>query len=131
MRRNSQAFTIIEVLVSVVLITVVVLSIIKIQQNTRDMALYLSDRGKDELSNTLFLESNISKYHKDTKSAYELLSNRYRVGDFESREVLKNIKRTINISEPLKVEDDTIPVEINDVMLKDKYSSRYMHFQLQ
>jgi len=131
MRRNSQAFTIIEVLVSVVLITVVVLSIIKIQQESRKMALYLSDRGKDELSNTLFLESNISKYHKDTKSAYDLLSSRYKVGDFKSREVLKNITRTINISEPLKLEDDTIPIEINDVMLKDKYSSRYMHFQLQ
>ena len=131
MRRKLQAFTIIEVLISVVLISVVVLSIIKIQQDTRDMALYLSDRGKDELSNTLFLESNISKYHKDTKNAYDLLSNRYKIGDFESREVLKNMKRTINISEALKLEDETIPIEINDVMLKDRYSSRYMHFQLQ
>ncbi len=128
--RHSPAFTIIEVLVSVVLISIVVLGIVKIQQDNSDMAIYISDRSKHELSNTLFLGKNIMKYHKDEKDAYTILSDRFKVSDFKSREILKNIKRKIFISEPLKLEDDALPIEVNEIMLKDKYSSRFMHFQM-
>jgi len=128
--RQSSAFTIIEVLVSVVLISIVVLGIVKIQQDNSDMALYLSDRSKQELSNTLFLGKDIMKYHKDEKDAYTMLSNRFSVSDFRSREILKNTKRKIFISEPLKLEDDTLPIEVNEIMLKDQYSSRFIHFQV-
>ncbi|SFV57179.1 hypothetical protein MNB_SV-6-697 [hydrothermal vent metagenome] len=128
--RHSSAFTIIEVLVSVVLISVVVLGIVKIQQDNSDMALYLSDRSKQELTNTLFLGRDIMKYHKDEKDAHTMLSNRFSVSDFRSREILKDIKRKIFISEPLKLEDETLPIEVNEIMLKGQYSSRFIHFQI-
>lgn len=128
--RNSPAFTIIEVLVSVVLISIVVLGIVKIQQDNSDMAIYISDRSKHELANTLFLGKNIMKYHKDEKDAYTIISDRFKVSDFKSREILKETKRQIFISEPLKLEDDSLPIEINEIMLKGQYSSRFIHFEL-
>ena len=128
--RQSSAFTIIEVLVSVVLISIVVLGIVKIQQDSSDMALYLSDRGKQELSSTLFLGRDIMKYHKDEKDAYTILSKRFSVSDFKAREILKNTKREIFISEPFKLEDDTMPIEVSEIMLKGQYSSRFIHFQV-
>ncbi len=128
--RKSPAFTIIEVLVSVVLLSIVVLGIVKIQQDNSDMALYLSDRSKQELSNTLFLGRDIQKYHKDEKDAYTILSDRFKISDFKSREILKDTKRQIFISEPIKLEDDSLPIEVNEIMLKGQYSSRFIHFQM-
>jgi len=129
--RNSPAFTIIEVLVSVVLISIVVLGVVKIQQESRGMALYLSDRGKVELSNTLFLGKDIKKYHKDEKDAYTIISNRFKISELKDREILKKIKRKIFISDPVELSDDLLPVVINEIMLKDQYSSRFLHFEVQ
>ncbi len=127
--QSRSAFTIIEVLVSVVLISIVVLAIIKIQQKNRSMALYISDRDKVELSNTLFMGDEIEKYHKDKKDAYTLLSQRFKISDLESRTILKKIKRDIYISDPIVLSDDTLPVEINELLLKGDYSSRFIHLK--
>jgi len=127
--QSKSAFTIIEVLVSVVLISIVVLAIIKIQQKNRSMALYISDRDKVELSNTLFMGDEIEKYHKDKKDAYTLLSQRFKISDLESRTILKKIERDIYISDPIVLSDDTLPVEINELLLKGDYSSRFIHLK--
>ncbi len=128
MKRN--AFTIIEVLVSVVLISIVVLGAVKLQQEGRAMALYLSDRSKSELSNTLFLTKEAMRYHKDEKDAYALLSKSLKLSDDESRKILKESKRSIFISDPLNLSDDTLPITVNEIMLKGDYPSRFFHFEI-
>jgi len=127
-----KAFTIIEVMVSVLLISVVILAIIQMQKQTKDMALYLSDRGKNELSNTLFLDKSISKYNKSKKDAYTIIQTQsFHINDDEAKKILKNISRTINISDPLIMgEEQIIPVNINYIMLKKQYSARFIHFTL-
>jgi len=130
-KRGVPAFTIIEVLVSVVLISIVALGAVKLQQQSREMALYLSDRSKSELSNTLFLGKEAMRYHKETKDAYTLVSNTFKISDTESREVLEQITRSIFISDPIKLSDDTLPIMINEIMLKGDYSSRYYRFKIQ
>jgi prepilin-type N-terminal cleavage/methylation domain-containing protein len=134
LKRPSQlsekpAFTIIEVLVSVVLISVVVLGIIKLQQESRSMAIYLTDRGKGELSNTLFLGREALRYSKEEKDAYSLLSREFKIDDTKSKRILESIKRTITISEPIKLTDDTLPIILNEIMLKGHYSTRFYHFE--
>jgi len=52
MRRG---FTILEVLVSVTLISIVVLGIVKIESQNQQIAHYIAGRVKSELANTLFL----------------------------------------------------------------------------
>ena len=128
--RGHSAFTIIEVLVSVVLISIVVLGVIKIEQDSKRISLYLLDRGKVELSNTLFLGRDIKKYHKDEKDAYSIISSRFKISKLKDREVLREIKGKIFISDPVELSDDLIPVVIDEIMLKDQYSSRFMHFEV-
>ncbi len=127
-----KAFTIIEVMVSVLLISVVILAIIQMQKQTKDMALYLSDRGKNELSNTLFLDKSISKYNKAEKDAYTILqAQSFHINDDETKKILKNISRKINISDPLIMGDEQlIPINLNYIMLKAQYSARFIHFEL-
>jgi prepilin-type N-terminal cleavage/methylation domain-containing protein len=126
-----QAFTIIEVLISVVLISIVALGAIKLQQESRSMALYLSDRSKIELSNTLFLGKEVMHYHKDKKDAYTLIERSFKISDFESREILKKTYRTIFISEPIELtEGDDLPLRLNEILLKDKYPARFFHFEV-
>jgi prepilin-type N-terminal cleavage/methylation domain-containing protein len=128
---QQQAFTIIEVLVSVVLISIVALGAVKLQQESRAMALYLSDRSKSELSNTLFLGKEVMRYHKDEKDAYSLISRTFKLTDDTSREILKESKRSIFISDPIKLSDETLPVKVNEIMLKGNYPSRFFHFEVQ
>ncbi len=130
MKRQKNGFTIIEVLVSVVLITIVALGAVKLQQESRGMALYLSDRSKSELSNTLFLGKEVMRYHKDEKDAYTLLSKTFKISDDKSRDILKNSKRNIFISDPINLSDETLPIKLNEIMLKGEYSSRFIHFKM-
>ena len=129
--KYRQAFTIIEVLVSVVLISIVALGAVKLQQESRAMALYLSDRSKSELSNTLFLGKEAMRYHKDEKDAYSLISKTFKISDDTSREILKESKRSIFISDPIKLSDETLPVKVNEIMLKGNYPARFLHFETQ
>ena len=128
MRRK--AFTIIEVLVSVVLIAIVALGAVKLQQESRTMALYLSDRSKSELSNTLFLGTEVTRYHKDEKDAYTLLSKSFKRLDDQSRTILRESKRNIFISDPISLSDETLPIELKEVLLKGTYSSRFLQFKI-
>lgn len=129
--KQRQAFTIIEVLVSVVLISIVALGAVKLQQESRSMALYLADRSKSELSNTLFLGKEVMRYHKDEKDAYTLISRTFKLSEDTSREILKESKRSIFISDPIKLSDSTLPIKVNEIMLKDKYPARFIHFEVQ
>ena len=129
--KQRQGFTIIEVLVSVVLISIVALGAVKLQQESRSMALYLADRSKSELSNTLFLGKEVMRYHKDEKDAYTLISRTFKLSDDTSREILKESKRSIFISDPIKLSDSTLPIKVNEIMLKDKYPTRFIHFEVQ
>ncbi len=121
MRRG---FTIIEVLVSVTLISIVVLGIIKIESQNQQIAHYISGRVKSELANTLFLVPDVMKYDKEEKSAYTLLGHLHGDKDL-TREALKNTKRKIHISKPLPLNELPIPVEVKAVMLKSEFSGRY------
>ncbi len=120
----KRAFTIMEVLISVVLISIVVLGIVKIESQNQQIAHYISGRVKSELSNTLFLVPRVMKYNKEEKSASTLLEKMHGDKDI-TRETLKNIKRKIHISQPLKLGELPIPVEVRAVMLKSEYSARY------
>jgi prepilin-type N-terminal cleavage/methylation domain-containing protein len=130
------AFTLIEVIMSVIIVSIVVMGAMKLQERNRDMAIYISQRGNSELDNSLFLISKVYSYDKDEKDAYELLRDKFRIDDDESKNVLKNIKKKINITEdkeiPISIEEDLPPIftfHINEILLKGKYPSRYYNFK--
>ncbi len=119
-----KAFTLMEIMVSVVLIAIVVLGIIKIQKENIFMAKYIAGRVQSELSNTLFLSKTAMRYNKDEKDAYTLLSH-MRIRNDKSKEILKKITRKIYITEPLPIGELPIPIELRAVMLKSEYSARF------
>ena len=119
-----RAFTILEVLVSVTLISIVVLGIVKIESQNQQIAHYISGRVKSELANTLFLVPRIMRYDKEEKSAYTVLEKLHGDKDI-TRKALKETKRKIHISDPVKLNELPIPVDVRAIMLKSEYSARY------
>ncbi len=132
---HHAGFTLIEVLMAVIITTIVVMGAMELQGKNQDMAEYIGKRGKSELANSLFLTSKAYRYDKDEKDAYELLREDFNIKDDESREILKNITRKINLTEeeeiPVSLEEDGPPVftfYTNEILLKGEYPSRYYNF---
>ena len=119
-----KAFTLMEIMVSVVLIAIVVLGIIKLQKENIFMAKYIAGRVQSELSNTLFLGKTAMRYNKDEKDAYTLVSH-LRIRNDKSKEILKKITRKIYVTDPLPIGELPLPIELRAVMLKSEYSARF------
>ena len=131
LKPSRPAFTLIEVIISVTIISIVVLSVIEISSRSSDSAVYLSKRNMISFQDSYFLSGNINRYDKDTKTAYDILSSTFKITEHESRKVLKNISRDITIPEPTNIPSlgDMGPsAQIGKVILKDQYSSTYFRF---
>jgi len=127
------AFTIIEILISVIIISVSIIYVLKLHSQNREQIIYISERNKLSLQDSLFLTDDVIRYHKDKKEAYEVLQKHFKVKDLKSRELLKKNTRDFFIPEPVKI----LPLEgygpsaiIDEIMLKDKHSSIYYHFKI-
>ena len=135
-QKNRSAFTLIEVIISVLIVTIVVAASMELQGKNQDIAEYISKRGKSELDNSLFLTTRAYRYDKDEKDAYELLRDEFQIKDDESREALKKILKKINITEdeemPVSMDENGPPIftfYTNEVLLKGEYPARYYNFR--
>lgn len=135
MKQFRPAFTIIEILISVIILSLAIIPVLKIHTENHEQIVYISERNKRALQDSLYLGSNILQHHKDNKSAYDILERSFKINEQESREILKKSSRDIFIPEEIKVisaEEQGGPAAIvNEVMLKDKHSSYYFHFRLE
>ena len=133
--KNRLAFTIIELLISVTIMSVSIIFVLKLHTENHHQIVYLSERNKRSLSDSLFLTKKILEHDQDNKDAYELLRDDVYVKETDSKEVLKNEKREIIIPEEIEIkppEDEPGPVAIvNEVKLKGIHSSHYWHFKIQ
>ncbi len=130
------AFTLIEVIMSVIIVSIVVMGAMKLQDRNREMAIYIQQRGSSELDNSLFLTAKVYRYDKSEKDAYELVRDEFNIKDDSSREALKKITKKINITEdkdiPISIEEGGEPIftfYTNEVLLKGKYPARYYNFR--
>ncbi|NOR55747.1 MAG: hypothetical protein GQ531_06015 [Sulfurovum sp.] len=128
------AFTIIEILVSVIILSYSIVYVLKIHSSNHEQIVYISERNKHTLSDSLYLSKNVLKYHKNKKSAYELVENDIKLKELESRNILKEDERSVFIPQAIIV---TPPAElggpsfvIQEVKLKGEHSSIYWHFEL-
>ncbi len=132
LKSNKKAFTIIELLISVVLISIVIAAILQMQQQTRDMAVYITDRSKSEFTNTLFVIDESERYHNSEKDAYTLISQSFKFDDFKNKEILEKKKKNIFVTDALKlveIEDmPPIPFEVKKILLKGNSSSIFYRF---
>jgi len=129
------AFTIIEILVSVLIISVSIIYVLKIHSSNREQIIYISERNKRALSDSLFLSREVLRHHKEKRSAYDLLEReRFKIKELKSREILKKEEREIFIPEEIViVPPPDVPgpsAVVNEVKLKGEHSSNYWHFKI-
>ena len=134
MKQLRPAFSIIEILISVIIISLAIIPVLKIHTSNQEQIVYLTERNKRSLQDSLYLDSTILQHHQDNKTAYEILEKFFKVKELKSREILKKNSRNIFIPEEIKIippEEQGAPsATVNEVMLKGKHSSIYYHFKL-
>ncbi len=135
MQTLRPAFTLIEILIAISILSVTFLYVLKVHSDNAKHIVYLSERNKHSLEDSLYLSTNILRYHKDRRSAYDILERHIRVEEDESRKILKKSERSIFIPEEIKIippPDTRGPTAIvNEIKLKDKHSAIYWHFKIQ
>ena len=129
------AFTIIEILVSVLILSVSITYILQIHSSNHEQIVYISERNKHVLEDSLYLNREALKYHNDEKSAYDLIERDVRVKEFESRDILKKTERKLLVPEEIIIlppPDIPGPTTIaQEVILKGDYNGNYWHFKVQ
>jgi len=130
-----KAFTLIEVLISVIILSGSIVYVLKLHSNTRNEITYVMNKNKFILQDSLFISKKALNYNQDEKSAYDIISQDFKVDDLKSREMLKNIDRKINIPEPINISHENSKIYIPDatiqeIKIKGQYSSEYFHFDI-
>ena len=127
------AFTLIEILISVLILSGSIVYTLKIHSQNREQIIYISERSKLSLQDSLFVAEDTLKYHKDTKTAYDIIEKYFKVDDLKSREILKKISREYFIPETIQLmaEGEIAPsAVVDEIKIKDKFSSFYFHFKI-
>jgi prepilin-type N-terminal cleavage/methylation domain-containing protein len=133
--RLRPAFTLIEILVSVLILSGSVVYVLKVHSQNHEHITYITERNKHALEDSLFLSNNILQYHKHTKSAYDMLRDHLKIDDTKSRKILKKIEKEIYIPHPTNLLSDQTAAgpaaSINEIKLKGDFSSTYYRFDFQ
>ncbi len=127
------AFTIIEILISVIIISFSIVYVLKVHSQNHAQIVYISERNKLSLQDSLFLTEDVTRYHKEKKDAYEVLRPYFKIDDFKSREILKKTGREFFIPEAINLtpEEEAGPAAtVEEIKLKDRYSSAYFRFKI-
>ncbi len=125
MRRG---FTIIEIIISVVIIAMATLTLAKISKQNSTMVDYVTNRLKNELSNTLFLHPDAFNYDKSRKDAYTILHS-MGIRNDKTKAYLKKLKRKIYTQEDIPIKKMIIPVRLNAIMLQSSFSTRFYRIE--
>jgi len=129
------AFTIIEILISVIIISFGIIYVLQVHSDNEEQIVYISERNKNALQDSLYLTKNILRYHKDNKSAYDILERHFKIKELKSREILKDNTRDIFIPEEIEIipppETPGPTAIVNEIKLKGHHSSSYWHFKIQ
>ncbi len=122
------AFTIIEIIISVVIIAMATLTLAKISKQNSTMVDYVTNRLKNELSNTLFLHPDAFNYDKSRKDAYTILHS-MGIRNDKTKSYLKKLKRKIYTQEDIPLKKMIIPVRLNAIMLQSSFSTRFYRIE--
>ncbi len=135
MKQLRPAFTIIEILISVIIISFAIIFVLQIHTDNHKQIVYISERNKLTLQDSLYLGREVLSYHQDNKTAYDVLEKYFKIEELKSREILKKSHRDIFIPEEIKImppKDLPGPTAVvNEIMMKDKHSAIYYHFTLE
>jgi len=89
---NKKAFTLIEVLVSVVILSTVAVLLFEISTNSKNSFSYLSQKASFTTLSSLPLMHNNPKYHNSDKTLFNYIRDEYEIKDDDLRRYLKERK---------------------------------------
>ena len=89
---NKKAFTLIEVLISVVILSTVAVLLFEISTNSKNSFSYLSQKAGFTTLSSLPLMHNNPKYHNSDKTLYEYIRYDFDIKDDDLRKYLKEKK---------------------------------------
>ena len=135
MKTLRPAFSIIEILISVLIISFGIIFVLKVHSDNAEQIIYISERNKHSLQDSLYLTKNILRYHKSEKTAYDIVEKNMKVKEDKSRQILKKNSRKIFIPHEIKIvppPNKRGPTAlVNEIKLKGSHSSIYWHFKIQ
>ncbi len=123
---NKKAFTLIEVLVSVVILSTVAVMLFEISTNSKSNFSFLSKKGDFTTLSSIPLMHNDQALHNSEKNLYEFIRDDYDIKDDELRKYLKEQKvhydhAEFSTFEPLgSSEDEDVNQSINFTVVFDK-----------
>ena len=108
---------------------------LQVHSENHAQILYISEKGKLSMQDSLFVGEDTISYHKSKKNAYDVIGKYFKVDKLESRAILKEISREYNIAEPLilnsEKKNQNIPsATVERINIKDNFSSSYLHFKI-
>ncbi len=115
----TKAFTLIEVLVSVIILSYVGVGLLQISSNNKHNFIYLREKSHyDRLASIAFIH-NSPKYNHKTMNLYDYIRDDYTNIDDELRKYLKNIKVTyeekeISTFKPLEEDKEDISSDFQE-----------------
>ena len=132
------AFTLIEILISVVILATSIVYVMKIYDQKHTQTAYIMQRNSAALSDSLFLTNDVQRYSKEEKNAYDLLHGTFRNLSAKTAKLLKHTKRNIYVGAPEKLigndeesGDSSNPnVEVRKIILKDTFNATYHRFKV-
>ena len=135
MKHLRPAFTIIEILVSVLILSTSIIYILQIHNSNHEQIIYISERNKYALEDSLYLSGDVPTYHKAKKNAYDLLAKEFKIKEFKSRDILKKTERELFVPEeiyivpPSEIEGPTALAK--EIQLKGDFYANYWHFEIE
>lgn len=126
------AFTLIEILVSIVILATSIVYVMKIYEQKHAQTAYIIQRNSAALSDSLFLTEDALRYSKKEKNAYDMLHDTFRNIPDKTGMLLKQTKRKIYVSAPVKLmeSDDGPNAEVRKLILKDTFTASYHRFKV-
>jgi len=93
MRQTKQGFTLIEVLVSVVILSVVAVGLFDVSSKGKQNYIFLKEKTEfDRLSSLALMHNDQKKYHNKEKTLYDFIRYDYNIDDDDLRKYLKTKK---------------------------------------
>ena len=122
-----------EILISVMIITIVGFSLLKLYSQNRSYTLYIDKRPLLSFNSTLYNFIPLQKYNKSKKSAYDLLYSDFKIKNDEFRQYLKGVKREIKTKEAVVVfkdEKEGIEIFAKEYSVKKGVANSFFRLEL-
>ena len=136
---NKRAFTLIEVLVSVLILSTVAVMLFQISINSKSNFSYLSKKGDFTTLSSLALMHNDQSLHNSQRTLYDFIRDDYDIKDDELRKYLKEQKvhyehEEFSTFEPLGSSGDkdtnesiNFTIVFDKIFVKNKENSTFVY----